>query len=144
LNSPESAEVLHNFDAASYERKLALKKMRQKLRGQVLEEIAEEMRGLLKDKSASGGITAARGGTPKAVNEDAKKARKEIDLVTIKRLATVNSLPRENDSGAVVDEGVERSDLNIDPDQVEKDEATRNPKVNQISGNLSRTTKKLS
>ncbi|EAT88168.2 hypothetical protein SNOG_04408 [Parastagonospora nodorum SN15] len=69
------------------------------------------------------------GGAPKAVNEDAKKARKEIDLVTNKRLAAVNSLLRENDSGAVVDEGVdERSDLNIDPDQVEEDEAIRNPK----------------
>ncbi|KAH4057202.1 hypothetical protein HBH68_108090 [Parastagonospora nodorum] len=108
LNTPESAEVLHNLDAASYECKLALKKIRQKLRGQVLEEIAEEMRGLLKDKLA---------------------ARKEIDLVTNKRLAAVNSLLRKNDSGAVVDEGVdERSDLNIDPDQVEEDEAIRNPK----------------
>ncbi|KAH3914631.1 hypothetical protein HBH56_091850 [Parastagonospora nodorum] len=114
LNTPESAEVLHNLDAASCERKPAPKKIRQKLRGQVLEEIAEEMRGLLKDKSASGGITATRA---------------EIDLVTNKRLAAVNSLLRENDSGAVVDEGVdERSDLNIDPDQVEEDEAIRNPK----------------
>jgi hypothetical protein len=88
------------------------------------------MKALLKNKSAGGGITASRGGAPNTVLEDIKKARQAIDLITSKRLAAVSGLLKENDSGAVVDEGgdAEQPDLNIDPNQVEEDEAINNPK----------------
>jgi hypothetical protein len=101
LATPEAYDMLQRLNTAFYKRKLVLKKVRARIRNLVLEELADEMRSLLKSgkQPATKGLTATSGGTPSSARTQEKMTQKQLDEFAQKRLNEVQSLlteePRE-------------------------------------------------
>jgi hypothetical protein len=77
----EANDMLKSLESSFYRRKVALKKLRKRLRNIILEEIAEEMRSLLKGgkKAATSGPIATKGGALKSDRKEAKDIQEDLE-----------------------------------------------------------------